>query len=353
MKNSIPDKFKAAVLRQLNSPLEIIDVELPSSLEVGQVLVKVEYSGICGSQLGEIDGVKGEDVFLPHLLGHEGVGTVLRIGPGVSNFVGGETVVMHWRKGLGIQSAPPTYCYQGSTINAGWVTTFNEYSVVSENRLTRLPENADKSIGCLFGCATTTGFGVIENDAQLQAGETVVVFGAGGIGLSAIQAAAILGAYPIIAIDRFLNRLDLATKVGATHTFDTSSDDSIDRMLASIEERYGIDVLIENTGNTQVIEAAFRGLSTKGRLVLVGVPRQGDEVKIDTLPLHFGKQITGSEGGEAVPQDDIPRLQKLSDAKALDLSSLITDTFSLDEVNVAIEKMRNGDVAGRCVLRMD
>ena len=174
-----PKSMRAAILVELKKPLVIAQVDLPETLDVGQVLVKVHYSGICGSQLGEIDGAKGEDRFLPHLLGHEGSGTALETGPGVRHVKPGNKVVLHWRKGLGIEAAPPAYRWNGKKVNAGWITTFNEYAIVAENRLTPIPEDSDMEVAALFGCAVTTGFGVVQNNAKVRLGESVVVFGAG------------------------------------------------------------------------------------------------------------------------------------------------------------------------------
>jgi S-(hydroxymethyl)glutathione dehydrogenase/alcohol dehydrogenase len=176
--------MKAAILTELRKPLVIAQVGLPDSLDVGQVLVKIHYSGICGSQLGEIDGAKGPDKYLPHLLGHEGSGTVMETGPGVRHVKPGDGVVLHWRKGAGIEAAAPSYTWDGRTISAGWVTTFNEYAVVSENRLTAIPADSDLEVAALFGCAVTTGMGVVHNNAKLRTGESVVIYGAGGVGLS-------------------------------------------------------------------------------------------------------------------------------------------------------------------------
>ena len=136
--------MKAAILINNRKPLVITDVELPKILEFGQVLVKVFYSGLCGAQLNEIDGVKGKDKFLPHLLGHEGSGLVLNTGPGVTTVKKGDHVVLHWRPSLGIQSPTPKYKWGSKTVNAGWVTTFNNQAVISENRLTKIPKNFDK-----------------------------------------------------------------------------------------------------------------------------------------------------------------------------------------------------------------
>ena len=131
-------------------------------------------SGICGSQLGEIAGVKGPDRYLPHLMGHEGFADVLEIGPGVKHVKPGDSVVLHWRPGSGIQADPPKYRWRGEQLNAGWVTTFNRHAVVSENRCTQVPSNINADAAALFGCAITTGFGVIENNAGLRMGESVV-----------------------------------------------------------------------------------------------------------------------------------------------------------------------------------
>ena len=138
MSNLIIDRPKvtqAAILVAQRSPLVVDMIELPTQLEVGQVLVEIIVSGICGSQLGEIDGVKGPDRFLPHLMGHEGFGIVIDTGPGVKNVQRGDSVVLHWRPGAGMQSDPPKYLWRGEPLNAGWVTTFNSHAVISRESL--------------------------------------------------------------------------------------------------------------------------------------------------------------------------------------------------------------------------
>src|SRR3990167_11474041 len=250
-------KFNAAILVELKKPLVIDQIELDSSLEYGQVLVKVMCSGICGSQLGEIDGAKGEDKFLPHLLGHEGSGTVIEIGAGVRHVKPGDKVVLHWRKGLGIESETPSYQWQGRKVNAGWIATFNEYAIVSENRATKIPVDSDLDVAALFGCAVTTGFGVIENNAKVKIGESVVVFGAGGIGLNIIQAAALVSAYPIIAVDLHDNKLKLAEQMGATHLINSSKRDAF-AIIKAILGEHGLDVFIDNTGQPAIIEHGYQ-----------------------------------------------------------------------------------------------
>lgn len=348
---AIPKTMKAAILVEQRKPLVIDEIELPQSLEIGQVLVKVHFSGICGSQLGEIDGAKGEDKFLPHLLGHEASGTVMEIGPGVKHVKPGDKVVLHWRKGLGIEGAPPNYRWRGAKLNAGWIATFNEYAIVAENRVTAIPADSDLEVAALFGCAVTTGFGVVENNAKLRIGESVVIFGAGGVGLNIVQAAALVGAYPVIAVDLYDNRLALAKEMGATHLINSRTEDAkaaIERIAGS----QGVDAFIDNTGQPAIIELGYQMTKPQGRVTLVGVPRKGNNINIYSLPLHFGKGLSGSHGGEAVPNQDIPRYHALFRANRIKLRELLTERLPLNDINVAIENMRSGTTSGRCLIRL-
>lgn len=342
-------KSKAAVLVSLRAPLELIDVQIPP-LKLGQVLVRVLTSGICGSQLGEIDGVKGPDAYLPHLLGHEGCGEVLEVGDGVKTVKPGDRVVLHWRKGAGLESVPAVYEGEHGPINAGWVTTFQEYAVVSENRVTAIPNDFDPSAAALLGCAVTTAAGALANDARLAVGESVVVLGSGGVGLAAVRLAALGGAFPIVAVDLHTNRLDLARALGATHTISGQTSD----LFAAIRQIFGPhspDILLENTGQPGMIEAALAMAGRAGRVVLVGVPPRDSRAAIDTLPLHFDQRLYGSHGGGSRPAADIPRLVRLIEAGRLDLTLLVASTYPLESVNDAIADMRSGVLAARPIIQ--
>ena len=343
-------KGRAAILVEQKKPLVIEEIEMPA-LRFGQVLVKVDCSGICGSQLGEIDGVKGPDKFLPHLLGHEGSGRVLECGEGVRTVAVGDRVVLHWRKGTGIEGPAPKYKSALGEINAGWVTSFNELAVISESRLTTVPDGLDVEVAAMMGCAVTTGFGVINNNAQLKIGQSLVVIGAGGIGLNIIQAAAMVGGYPIVAVDLHQSRLELAQSLGATDLL-LSSGEATEEALRALIGPGGADVVVDNTGNPRVIEMAYRLTADTGRTILVGVPKKGDCASIYTLPLHFEKHIEGSHGGESIPQLDIPRYVRLHGAGKLQISQLVGKRYSLEQINEAIADMRSGSVAGRCMIHM-
>ena len=223
--------MKSAILIESKKPLILADIELPKNLEFGQVQVKLFYSGICGAQINEIDALKGPDKFLPHLLGHEGSGIVEKIGEGVTTVKPGDHVVLHWRKSKGIQSNTPKYLWNDKIVNAGWVTTFNEKAIISENRLTVIPKEADLKTAALYGCAITSGFGAVNNDAKVQIGQSVLIFGLGGMGLSIAYASSLVSAYPIIGIDIHQEKLDLAKKFGVTHTFTSINQDNLKDIL--------------------------------------------------------------------------------------------------------------------------
>jgi S-(hydroxymethyl)glutathione dehydrogenase/alcohol dehydrogenase len=340
---------RAAILAESRKPLVVDEIALPDSLGVGQVLVKVLYSTICGAQLNEIAAAKGPDKFLPHLLGHEASAEVLEIGPGVTNVKPGDTVVLHWRPSLGIQCQPPAYAWRGAKLNAGWITTFNEYAVISENRMTPIPDGFDLKIAPLLGCAVTTAAGVIGNDANLKVGESAVVFGVGGVGLNVVQFAHLAGANPIVAIDLIDSKLEMARQRGATHTINPTKVEDVASAIRKIVGDKGPDKVIETTGAKAVIELAYDLTHADGTCVLVGVP--SEKVTIYTLPIHFNKVLTGSHGGDARPQIDIPRIIRLVKAGRLSFDGIITDEYPLDEINSALDNMRTGR-SGRILLRI-
>jgi len=342
-------KFKAAILVELKKPLVIEEIESPP-LRFGQVLVKILCSGICGAQINEIEGAKGPDKFLPHLLGHEATAIVLEVGEGVTSVAPGDRVVCHWRPGAGLQGPTPKYKSRIGDINAGWVTTFCEHAIVSENRVTRVPKDFDPEVGALMGCAVTTAMGVINNDAHLGIGQSIAVFGAGGVGLNIVQFAAMVAAHPIVAIDLHDHKLELARKLGATHTLNSTRDD-VAAEIRKIAGPRGVDVAVENTGVAEVIETAYDVTHPSGRTILVGVPaKSARHPSLYTLPLHFEKVLTGSHGGDARPDIDIPRLVRLCEAGRLKFDGLISRRYPLEQVNEAIADLKSGKVAGRCML---
>jgi S-(hydroxymethyl)glutathione dehydrogenase/alcohol dehydrogenase len=340
---------KAAILAESRQPLVVDEIAFPDELNVGQVLVKVLYTTICGAQLNEIQAAKGPDKFLPHLLGHEASATVVETGLGVTTVKPGDTVVLHWRPSLGIQCQPPSYKWRGAKLNAGWVATFGEYAVVSENRMTVIPADYDLKVAPLLGCAVTTAAGVINNDAAVKIGESVVVFGVGGVGLNVVQFAHLAGAHPIVAVDLIEAKLDMASTRGATHVLNGATIADMAGEIRRIVGDKGPDKVIETTGAKSVIELAYDLTHADGTCVLVGVP--SEKVSIYTLPIHFNKVLTGSHGGDARPHIDIPRLIRLNQAGRLGFEGIITHEFPLEAINEALDVVRGGS-AGRVLIRV-
>lgn len=334
--------MKAAVLEELNKPLVLRDVEL-TPLTVGQVLVRILVSGICGSQLHEIKGFKGNGKFLPHLMGHEGCGIVEEIGPGVTTIKLGDKVVMHWRPGSGIEANFPTYKLDGKPFSSGKVTTLSEQAIVSENRLTVVPPDTNPELAALLGCSLTTALGIIDNQSQLKFGETVAIIGCGGVGLNLISGSILKGAATVYAIDSIAEKEVLVLSQGASHFLRSTSE---------LPEK--VDLIIDTTGSPKVISEAFTSLSNQGRMILVGQPTPGAEIVIPNAVQLFngtGQSIRATQGGDTRPQEDIPRYIRLLKSRNLDIGDLITHRYLLEEVNEAFEMLTLGG-AGRIMISM-
>jgi len=271
LKIEYPLTFKAAILEENNKPLTVDKVTFNGPLKTGQVLVRIHYSGICGKQIEEIKASAGKDPYLPHMLGHEGSGIIVDIGPDVSKVAPGDHVVLHWVKGQGIDAETPEYSKNGEKINAGWITTFNEYGVISENRLTKISKEIDLNVASLLGCAATTGIGVIVNEAKVRPNESVGVFGCGGVGLSAILGAKLAKSFPIIGVDKHNDSLKLARKIGATHIINSTEKD-ITTEIKNITDGEGVNYVIITAANPKFIEESAQSSSIPGSVFVVAVP---------------------------------------------------------------------------------
>jgi S-(hydroxymethyl)glutathione dehydrogenase / alcohol dehydrogenase len=345
-------KIKAAILQTIDAPLVVGHVEL-TELMFGQVLVKILASGICGAQLLEIGGHKGNAKFVPHLLGHEGVGIVEEVGIGVSRVKKGDKVIMHWRKGEGIEADFPTYVYNGKPMRSGKVTTFSEYSIVSENRLTPVPQETPNELCALLGCGLSTALGTIKDEANVRFGESVMVVGAGGLGLNMVKAATLASAYPIISIDINDHKRELAKQLGA-HLFINSSTHNIADELLNNFGIKEVDVIIETPGNTRALRETIPFLSGVGRFIMVGQPKPGETVELLNANHMFGgegKMVKATQGGKFSPSHDIPRYVRLHKAGILDIDNIITHKIKLEQVNEAIELVRKGQ-ASRILIEM-
>ena len=337
--------MKAAIMVQQNQPLVIDDIEFVDSLAIGQVLIEVKYATICGSQIGEIVGIKGPDPYLPHLMGHEGSGIVKEVGPGVTKVKPGDHVVLQAIDGSGIPASPATYKWLGNPLNAGRVATFCEYAVCAESRVTRIPKNFDLALAPLLGCAVLTGAGAVENLMQPKLGESVIVYGCGGVGLSVIRACFLHGMSPIVGVDINPAKLDLARAFGATYCYSTDA--------SNLDYRFDyqpFDYAVVCTESTEPLQDAYYAVGEQGKVLYLGLPKRGDQVSIKSMDLHNGKTVTGARIGKSYPCCDIPRFVKMADQ--LKLEQMITEAVALEDINEGINRMQGGEVVGRCLVKM-
>ncbi len=339
-------KTKAAILYQLNAPLVLEDVEIPK-LKKGQLLVKIYCSGVCRAQLNEMIGLKGPDKYLPHLLGHEASAEVVDIGPGVKKVKRGDYVVLSWIKGNGLDGIRSAYRIGGKVINAGGVTTFSDYSVVSENRVTPLSRKIPSEVAAILGCAVATGAGIINNSLSVAKGSSIAIFGSGGVGASAIMAAKAKGCRVIIAVDIGAYKLAFARRLGATHGIDASKKDVLKEIHRIVP--LGLDFGIDASGVKSAMEKAFESLHDRGKLIIAGNLGKNEKIEIHPFDLIKGKRILGTWGGETVPQRDFPRYALQYRKGVLPLDQLITHRFRLEQINEAFDLLKTG-LTGRIII---
>lgn len=341
--------FKAAVLVEQGRPLEIAELELPA-LRPGQVLVHMAYSGVCRTQVLEWRGLKGPDPYLPHCLGHEGSGVVVDRGRDVTKVGSGDRVLLSWMKGSGGDVPGPVYRWGARKVNAGGVTTFGEYAVVSENRLTRLAAALPMDQAALVGCTAATGVGTVLNTLAARAGQSIAIFGAGGIGLCAVAGAALAGATPIVAVDVRPEALALARALGATHTVDASGVDVAAALRAACPG--GLDLAVEASGRSEVMAAALAAVRARGgAAAVVGNAPAGAALALDPGQLNQGKRLLGTWGGDNVPDEHFPRYVEWAIEGRLPLGQLLSRSYSLLEATRVLEDLEAGR-AGRPVIAL-
>jgi len=341
---------EGAVLFSADRPIGVIPLGLPD-LKPGQVFVDVAYSGICGSQLLEVLGKRGVDPYLPHTLGHEGSGLVVAIGNGVTKVKVGDHVVLSWIKGSGIDVPSAAYNGPEGPINSGAISTLVRRTIASENRVTVIPNEIPLREAALLGCSVPTGAGVVTNVAKVHSGSSVAIFGVGGVGLSGLMMAKVVGATTIIAVDLLDYKLSLARELGATHVVHARKKEPLEAILKITDDR-GVDYSIEASGKQVAMETAFLSVRDSGGLcVLVGNLAYGEHITLDPFNLIRGKRIIGSWGGGTQPDTDIPVYVDQYINRKLDLSSLITHEYALENINQAFDHLQQGNV-GRILVPM-
>jgi NDMA-dependent alcohol dehydrogenase len=357
--------MRAAVLYSWNEPFKVEDVEL-SAPRQGEVRVKLVASGVCHSDLSIQRGTLPMPP--PRIIGHEGAGVVEEVGPGVTSVAPGDHVVLCWMYPCGhcieCGRGRPAHCevalgamMSGGTYDGSarfkvrgqdmphWVGSFAEATVVPETACVRIRKDAPLEKACLVGCGVMTGVGAVLNTAKVEAGASVAVFGAGGVGLNTIQGAVLAGAEKIIAVDLLDSKLKLAQEFGATHTVNASRGEP-EGEIRGLTNGRGVDYAFEVIGAPKVIVQAFASLARGGKVVVVGAPPFGSEVTLPAFPFSMEeKSVIGSFYGTPRFHYDMPRIVDLYMAGRLKLDQLVTRTFKLTEVNQAMEAIEKGSVA--------
>lgn len=340
--------IKAAVLRSTDLLSVIESIKVPK-LKNGQILTRNLYSGLCHSQLMEARGHRGEDKYLPHMLGHEGVGIVEKIGEGVTKVKVGDKVVLGWIKGDGIDAGGTVYDSPIGKINAGAVTTFSSHSVVSENRVVKLPENFDSKTAVLLGCALPTGAGIVLNQLKPEDNSTVLVFGLGGIGLSALLALRHFQNIKIIAVDIESSKLELAKEFGAHEVYLANAQGIVQLKNSHPND---IDYAVEAAGTARSIELAFELTRRGGKCIFASHPAHGEKISIDPFELICGKQLHGSWGGGSQPDKDIPIIADIISKYHLPVHKMLSSEYTLEEINDALNDLEARKIV-RALIRMD
>ncbi len=349
--------MKAAILFELDKPLEVRDdVELVD-LEAGEVRVKLVSSGVCHSDVSAQNGTI--PCGLPEVLGHEGAGIVQAIGQGVTDVEPGDHVIISFtpacRKckqclrgqpqlcsGMGM-GARPHFLLDGNPIGGfAGCGTFAEEMIMLEHSVIKIEEDVPLDVASLIGCGVMTGVGAAINTAQIKPGSSVVVFGAGGVGISAIQGARIAGAAEILAVDTVESKLELAKRFGATHAV---KPEDLEDAKQEITGGEGFDYALECIGNPTVIRQTFDVTRRGGTAVIVGVGRMQEMVQFSAFELFFQeKNLRGSMYGSANVRVDFDKLIRLWRYGKLDLEGMITRRIKVDEVNEAFRAMQAGEV---------
>jgi len=349
---------RAAVLPAVGAPLEIAEIDLPDP-GPGQVRIRLVAAGVCHSDLSLTNGTMSVPV--PAVLGHEGAGTVVAVGENVTHIAPGDSVVLNWAPSCGtchactlgevwlcanaLNGAADVYAHRasdGTGLHPGLnVAAFAEETVVSAACVLPLPAGIPLTDAALLGCAVLTGYGAVHHSARVREGETVAVFGSGGVGLATLQAARVAGATKIVAVDVSPEKEELARAAGATDYVVASENTA--REIRALTGKQGVDVAVECVGRAVTIRTAWESTRRGGRTTVVGIGGKDQQVTFNALELfHWGRTLSGCVYGNSDPAKDLPVLAEHVRAGRLDLGALVTERIELAGIPAAFENMVAG-----------
>ncbi|WP_311523601.1 S-(hydroxymethyl)mycothiol dehydrogenase [uncultured Corynebacterium sp.] len=353
---------QGVIARSKGAPVEVVDIVIPDP-GPNDVVVKVQATGVCHTDLAYRDGDIADE--FPFLLGHETAGVVETVGSDVTHVEPGDFVVLNWRAVCGECRA----CRKGDTKNcfnthnasqrmtldddtpltpALGIGSFAEKTLVHEKQCTKVDPEADPAAAGLLGCGIMAGLGAAVNTGEVQRGESVVVFGLGGVGLAAVAGAALAGASTVVAVDVDKRKCDVATeKFGATHAI-CSKDMSEDDVIEAVRELtggFGADVAIDAVGIQPTWRQAFYSRDLAGRMVMVGVPNQTDHVDIPAIDLYArGGSIKPAWYGDCLPERDFPTYVELYKQGRFPLGEFVSERIGVGDIEESFDKMKRGDV---------
>ena len=353
----MPHSVRAVVARAKGEPVTVEIIEVPDP-GLGEVLVTVQACGVCHTDLHYREGAINDD--FPFLLGHEAAGIVEEVGDGVTNVAVGDFVVLNWRAVCGqcrsCLRGRPWYCFathnatQRMTLGgvelspALGIGAFAEKTLVAAGQATKVDPAAPPEVAGLIGCGVMAGLGAAMNTGDVGRGDSVAVFGCGGVGDAAIAGSRLAGAHTIIAVDIDDRKLDIARNFGATHTVNSTNEDPIEA-IRGLTGGNGVDVAIEAVGLPATYEQAFYSRDLAGTVVLVGVPNPEMKVELPMIEV-FGRggTLKSSWYGDCLPSRDFPMLIDLYLQDRLDLDRFVSETIALDEIEEAFHAMERGEV---------
>jgi S-(hydroxymethyl)mycothiol dehydrogenase len=362
----MPQTVQGVISRAKGEPVELVDIVIPDP-GPGEAVVVIETCGVCHTDLHYRDGGINDDY--PFLLGHEAAGVVEAVGEGVTEVAPGDFVVLNWRAVCGTCRAcsrgRPWYCFathnatQRMTLTDGTelspalgIGAFCEKTLVAAGQCTKVDREADAAAVGLLGCGVMAGFGAAVHTGGVGLGDSVAVIGCGGVGNAAIQGAKVCGATTIIAVDVDDRKLELAEKLGATHTVNSAHEDPVER-IRELTGGFGADVVVEAVGRPETYEQAFYARDLAGTVVLVGVPTPEKQVTLPMIEI-FGRggALKSSWYGDCLPSRDFPMLVDLYRQGRFDLDAFVSERIGIGDVEAAFERMHHGDVL-RSVVVMD
>ncbi len=351
-------QVRGVIARAKGQPVTIETIVIPDP-GPGEAVVKIQACGVCHTDLHYREGGINDD--FPFLLGHEAAGVVESVGAGVTGVAPGDYVILNWRAVCGTcrscLKGKPQYCFstfnatQKMTLTDGTVLSpalgigaFADKTLVAAGQCTKVDPAAPATAAGLLGCGVMAGIGASINTGGVTRGDSVAVFGCGGVGNAAIAGARLAGAHTIIGIDVDDRKLEWARQFGATHTVNASSADPVE-YIKSVTNGNGADVCIEAVGHPAVYKQAFEARDLAGTVVLVGVPRPDMTLELPYLEV-FGRggQLKSSWYGDCLPSRDFPMLISLYLQGRLDLDRFVSETITLDDVEEAFHKMERGEV---------